>query len=560
MERIKVSYKSFYSNSSKPPTNKLFGVAISRTQTDVPIVIKKCITFLRNEQYLMSEGIFRKSGNHSDIMNLKARFDAGEDVILDDVDVHTVTGLLKLYLRELPEPLCTFELYDMFIAAAGIPREQHTMRVYQVLKVLEMLPLANQILIKYLVNFLLLVKEHSNVNKMSSSNIATVFAPNLIRPQGAEIGAMMEYTAVSNNLMELLISSYDELLSGFPDPPEPVQRSTPTQSQNYAPTNPKKKTKTQTVYLKRDFLQQNRKRKEKFKTAYITNDTKVRSGTSPEAMVRSKVSGPVIQVTQSASVYPVGQTNNSTGLGLSPDLTNFSPSRLQQIRTEQKRKRFRRSISNPELRNGPPQHIGGNRFKPPRPTSPKPPLSSSRDDFLLSSSAPTQSPRTRLITPVYRQQPQPVKKPLPSLISGARSFERTMPKKSKTLPALPTDLSPTSPGRVQMAVPSRRSPPVPTKSNPSPPNSPLKSSSPFSKKVPPPTAPRPFTRSLSSGTPSTGGIMRKAAKQAEGEGKSTSEIHAQSAVRKMTEPLAATHSPKHISTAQHAPIIKPRQW
>ena len=34
-----------------------------------------------------------------------------------------VSSLLKLYCREMPDPLCTFDLYDGFLRAAKVPEE-----------------------------------------------------------------------------------------------------------------------------------------------------------------------------------------------------------------------------------------------------------------------------------------------------------------------------------------------------------------------------------------------------------------------------------------------------
>jgi RhoGAP domain len=63
------------------------------------------------------EGLFRISGSKVEIDTLKARFDSGEDVALEAVTMnpHTVAGLLKQFFRELPEPLCTFELFDAYL-------------------------------------------------------------------------------------------------------------------------------------------------------------------------------------------------------------------------------------------------------------------------------------------------------------------------------------------------------------------------------------------------------------------------------------------------------------
>lgn len=201
--------------------NKVFGGSLAdatkRSPNGIPLVLIKCIEYLNNEEVLKQEGLFRKSGNHTQIQDMKQRIDKGEDVDLSKIqDPHTVCGLMKQYLRELPEPLCTFELYDCFIAAIGIPEE--TMRRQQLANVLDMLPEQNQILTKYLISFLVRVSSYASDNLMTAANLATVFAPNLIRPPGDDLGALVEYTPHSNRTMETLILHYDELLAKFPDP------------------------------------------------------------------------------------------------------------------------------------------------------------------------------------------------------------------------------------------------------------------------------------------------------------------------------------------------------
>lgn len=116
------------------------------------------------------------------------------------------------------------------------------MRRQQLANVLDMLPEQNQILTKYLISFLVRVSSYASDNLMTAANLATVrlfrslffylfvfscqeleltawhqvFAPNLIRPPGDDLGALVEYTPHSNRTMETLILHYDELLAVRP--------------------------------------------------------------------------------------------------------------------------------------------------------------------------------------------------------------------------------------------------------------------------------------------------------------------------------------------------------
>jgi RalA-binding protein 1 len=60
-------------------------------------------------------GVLRLSGSASEIERYQKRFDEGQDVDFAraNVDVHVVAGLLKLFLREMPEPLLSIELLSL---------------------------------------------------------------------------------------------------------------------------------------------------------------------------------------------------------------------------------------------------------------------------------------------------------------------------------------------------------------------------------------------------------------------------------------------------------------
>ncbi|KFV61792.1 Rho GTPase-activating protein 44, partial [Dryobates pubescens] len=91
------------------------------------------------------------------------------------------TGALKSYLRELPEPLMTFELYEEWIQASNIPEQEK--RLQALWNACEKLPKANYNNIRYLIKFLAKLTEYQDMNKMTPSNVAIVLGPNLLWPQ-----------------------------------------------------------------------------------------------------------------------------------------------------------------------------------------------------------------------------------------------------------------------------------------------------------------------------------------------------------------------------------------
>jgi RhoGAP domain len=83
---------------------------------DIPSIVEKAITFLVANG-LTLEGIFRKSGSADQISFHRAQMDeGGEPDFESEADPHVVAGVLKLWIRELPEPLLTYELYDAWLA------------------------------------------------------------------------------------------------------------------------------------------------------------------------------------------------------------------------------------------------------------------------------------------------------------------------------------------------------------------------------------------------------------------------------------------------------------
>ena len=93
-------------------------------------------------------------------------------------DVHSVSSLLKLYFRELPDPLCTYKAYEDFLEAAKLPED---LRLSAMRQVLSTLPKENFRTLEYLMRHLHKVSLKGNDTGMTAKNLAIVWAPNLLR-------------------------------------------------------------------------------------------------------------------------------------------------------------------------------------------------------------------------------------------------------------------------------------------------------------------------------------------------------------------------------------------
>jgi len=195
------------------PLKELLGRGLPGTKKRlaVPPIITKVVSYL-DQRGLETEGIFRLSGSVNTIEALRDMFDIGEEVDLQTCeDPHTVAGLLKSFMRELPEPLLTWELYDSFTnACRGASKED---AVQNVIKLTSKLPIENFIVLKYLSSFLRRVSLHAGTNKMSLPNLGTCFGPNLLKcPQKSDMNALIQDSPVVSEVTQILIEHESQLV------------------------------------------------------------------------------------------------------------------------------------------------------------------------------------------------------------------------------------------------------------------------------------------------------------------------------------------------------------
>uniref|UniRef100_A0A8C1YH14 Rho GTPase activating protein 45a n=1 Tax=Cyprinus carpio TaxID=7962 RepID=A0A8C1YH14_CYPCA len=190
---------------------QLFGRDFSQVlQGDVegvPFIIKKCITEIERRALKM-KGIYRVNGVKTRVEKLCQAFENGKELVeLSQASPHDISNVLKLYLRQLPEPIMPFRMYNALMGLAkeslnsdapeagegvkspelvdrGSETEPEVLVLVEKLReLLKRLPPANNATLKYIIRHLHRVSELEQDNKMSASNLGIVFGPTLMRPK-----------------------------------------------------------------------------------------------------------------------------------------------------------------------------------------------------------------------------------------------------------------------------------------------------------------------------------------------------------------------------------------
>lgn len=216
--KLKLSQKPAYPNEAdvqRTPSRlktQQFGVTLevikTNYKTDIPPVVQQTVEYLR-QHALDSEGIFRRTANASVLKATQQRFNEGEEVNfveLEDVTVAAV--ILKTFLRELHEPILTYELYEPIIKLHGQEKERQIVEARRMLT--EELPDNNYQVLKYILDLLVEVAAHSEKNLMTTQNLAICFGPNLIWPKGQ---ATLNTMGHVNTFALLLLDNYDALFT-----------------------------------------------------------------------------------------------------------------------------------------------------------------------------------------------------------------------------------------------------------------------------------------------------------------------------------------------------------
>ncbi|XP_031148316.1 rho GTPase-activating protein 12-like isoform X11 [Sander lucioperca] len=194
--------------------DQVFGCSLSslcqRENVTVPIFVKMCIDHVENNG-LCIDGLYRVSGNLAIIQKLRFAVNHDEKVNLTDdkwEDIHVTTGALKMYFRELPEPLFTYALFHDFVSAIKV--QDYKQRVQSIKDLIKQLPKPNHDTMQALFKHLRKVIDHGEENRMTTQSVAIVFGPTLLRPE-TETWNIAVHMVYQNQIVELILLEYENI-------------------------------------------------------------------------------------------------------------------------------------------------------------------------------------------------------------------------------------------------------------------------------------------------------------------------------------------------------------
>lgn len=220
--RVKSRLKKFISRRPSLKTlqekglikDQIFGshlhTVCEREHSTVPWFVKQCIEAVE-KRGLDVDGIYRVSGNLATIQKLRFIVNQEEELNLDDSqweDIHVVTGALKMFFRELPEPLFPYSFFERFVEA--IKEQDSNVRIKTIKSLVKSLPAPNHDTMKILFGHLTKIVAKASQNLMSTQSLGIVFGPTLLRAEN-ESGNMAVHMVYQNQIAEFLLSEYDEI-------------------------------------------------------------------------------------------------------------------------------------------------------------------------------------------------------------------------------------------------------------------------------------------------------------------------------------------------------------
>ncbi|XP_071057187.1 uncharacterized protein [Onthophagus taurus] len=180
----------------------------------VPPFVKKIMALIEQEDNIKTEYIYRISGNMAVIQKIRLQIDENNIKILDKhvKDVEVLTGTLKLFYRELVDPVLPhkdFEKLNKIMENTKLSPNERSTQVIETINEIES-PFKENL--KELIEHLLKIESNSSYNKMTLQSLAIVWGPSLIwyqQDKNPDPGYnAVNFSLLANKVVEMIFVSY----------------------------------------------------------------------------------------------------------------------------------------------------------------------------------------------------------------------------------------------------------------------------------------------------------------------------------------------------------------
>ncbi|GFR13635.1 rho GTPase-activating protein 15 [Trichonephila clavata] len=181
-----------------------------RENRKVPKFVSTCIEVIE-EKELTADGLYRASGNLSQVQKIRIHVNQDDYTCLkEEDDVHVLTGALKMFFREMKEPLFPFSMFDKFLNAIALPDANSKLEALK--KLVHKMPEPNFETLRVLLEHLLRVTEYHKQNRMQVQNLAIVFGPTLMWPEHVSANIALDMMH-QNRIVEFLLLEFNAIFS-----------------------------------------------------------------------------------------------------------------------------------------------------------------------------------------------------------------------------------------------------------------------------------------------------------------------------------------------------------
>ncbi|XP_061484608.1 rho GTPase-activating protein 20 isoform X3 [Rhineura floridana] len=207
---------------TSPVSGKLFGLSLPAIceNDNLPKPVLDMLCFLYQEGPF-TRGIFRRSANAKSCRELKEKLDSGDEVHLLCESIFVTASVFKDFLRNIPGSIFSSQLCDQWVSV--MDEGNHEEKIKSIHRLMEQIPRANVVLLRYLFGVLHSIEKQSEGNQMTAFNLAVCIAPSLLWPPASSSpGTEGEFTKKVSILVQFLIENCcrifgEEITSIFAD-------------------------------------------------------------------------------------------------------------------------------------------------------------------------------------------------------------------------------------------------------------------------------------------------------------------------------------------------------